>query len=202
MENTLQKILTVAKEEFLDKGFRGASLRAIVKKVGVTTGAFYGYYKSKEELFDALVKDSAEGLMKVYLDVFNEFFSLSKEEQKNKMFTFSKKGMEKMFDYIYTNPDALLLILKYSDGTKYENFLHELVEKEIESSHEFYKVIREFGYQPIELAPQVEHIIVSGMFTSLFELVIHKVPRDQAEECMKQIHAFFVAGWERIMTMA
>ena len=34
--------------EFLDKGFQGASLRQIVKNAGVTTGAFYGYFSSKE----------------------------------------------------------------------------------------------------------------------------------------------------------
>ena len=51
---TLQKILEAARKEFLAKGFQSASLRNIVKTAGVTTGAFYGYYKSKEELFDAL----------------------------------------------------------------------------------------------------------------------------------------------------
>ena len=40
---TLQKILDVANTEFFEKGFRDASLREIVKKAGVTTGAFYGY---------------------------------------------------------------------------------------------------------------------------------------------------------------
>lgn len=53
--NTLDDILSAAKAEFSEKGFQSASLRRIVKNAGVTTGAFYGYFKSKEELFDALV---------------------------------------------------------------------------------------------------------------------------------------------------
>lgn len=52
---TLERIYASAKKEFLEKGFQGASLRNIVKSAGVTTGAFYGYYDSKEKLFDALV---------------------------------------------------------------------------------------------------------------------------------------------------
>lgn len=52
--NTLDDILSAAKAEFSEKGFQSASLRRIVKNAGVTTGAFYGYFKSKEELFDAL----------------------------------------------------------------------------------------------------------------------------------------------------
>lgn len=50
---TLENIHKAAKEEFLEKGFKGASLRNIVKTAGMTTGAFYGYYGSKEELFSA-----------------------------------------------------------------------------------------------------------------------------------------------------
>ena len=70
---TLQKILKVAEEEFLDKGFRGASLRTIVKKAGVTTGAFYGYFKSKEDLFDALVKEHADYILGIYDNILDDF---------------------------------------------------------------------------------------------------------------------------------
>lgn len=40
-KNTLKTILAAAKAEFLEKGFKSASLRSIVKTAGVTTGAFY-----------------------------------------------------------------------------------------------------------------------------------------------------------------
>ena len=49
--DTLEKIQQTALDEFLEKGFLGASLRQIVKHAGVTTGAFYGYFSSKEALF-------------------------------------------------------------------------------------------------------------------------------------------------------
>lgn len=67
MENqsntTLEKIHRAAKAEFLEKGFKTASLRNIVKTAGMTTGAFYGYYKSKEELFEALVGEHYRYIM-------------------------------------------------------------------------------------------------------------------------------------------
>ena len=49
-QTTLDCIHTAAMQEFLEKGFQSASLRNIVKIAGVTTGAFYGYYDSKEAL--------------------------------------------------------------------------------------------------------------------------------------------------------
>ena len=56
-QTTLELIHGAGMREFLEKGYKSASLRNIVKTAGVTTGAFYGYYDSKEELFEALVKD-------------------------------------------------------------------------------------------------------------------------------------------------
>ena len=52
-QTTLHLIFSAAMQEFLEKGFKSASLRNIVKMAGVTTGAFYGYYDSKEDLFEA-----------------------------------------------------------------------------------------------------------------------------------------------------
>ncbi|WP_322201509.1 TetR/AcrR family transcriptional regulator [Acutalibacter intestini] len=61
--STLEKIHEAAQAEFLEKGFLGAPLRNIVKTVEVTTGAFYGYYSSKEALIAALVEPYAAVVM-------------------------------------------------------------------------------------------------------------------------------------------
>ena len=63
------------------KGFRGAPLRNIVKSVGMTTGAFYGYYKSKEELFEALVGEPHDYLIGRFKNAQQEFAQLPHEQQ-------------------------------------------------------------------------------------------------------------------------
>ena len=68
MSATLESIQRAAMQEFLDKGFQGASLRQIVKNAGVTTGAFYGYFSSKEALFNALVEPHAAALMGKFME--------------------------------------------------------------------------------------------------------------------------------------
>ena len=65
---TLQKILDAGMEEFQEKGFRDASLRQIVKNAGVTTGAFYGYFSSKEALFASIVEPHAAAVMGAFHD--------------------------------------------------------------------------------------------------------------------------------------
>lgn len=55
MEQTaLNRFFSAVLQEYLEKGYPSASLRNIVKTAGVTTDAFYSYYKSKEELFESL----------------------------------------------------------------------------------------------------------------------------------------------------
>ena len=78
---TLEKIQEAALAEFLDKGFQGASLRQIVKNAGVTTGAFYGYFSSKEALFKALVEPHATALMGKFMKAQISFAELPEEQQ-------------------------------------------------------------------------------------------------------------------------
>lgn len=56
-ERTLRKILTAALEEFGDRGFSDASIVGITRRAKVALGTFYTYFDSKEEVFQALVRD-------------------------------------------------------------------------------------------------------------------------------------------------
>lgn len=65
-EDTEKNILNTARKHFLKDGFSGASLRNIVKDAGLTTGAFYKYYPTKEALFDALTDPYIEHIYQIY----------------------------------------------------------------------------------------------------------------------------------------
>ncbi|MFW9850361.1 MAG: TetR/AcrR family transcriptional regulator [Candidatus Thorarchaeota archaeon] len=53
-EKTRNRILTAAEVIFSKKGYYGASMEDIVHKSGLSKGAIYGYFESKEELFLSL----------------------------------------------------------------------------------------------------------------------------------------------------
>ena len=59
-EETKAKIEKAALDEFMEKGFANASLRQIVKNAGLTTGAFYKYFPTKEDLFASLVRQQIQ----------------------------------------------------------------------------------------------------------------------------------------------
>lgn len=89
---TLESIHKAAKAEFLEKGFQSASLRRIVKSVGMTTGAFYGYYKSKEELFEALVGEHYRFMIRRFKEAQSEFAALPPALQPENLSSISGSG--------------------------------------------------------------------------------------------------------------
>ena len=54
--DTKEKIIQVAFNMFLQKGYKEVSLKQIVDAVGLTKGAFYHHFTGKEQLFRQIVE--------------------------------------------------------------------------------------------------------------------------------------------------
>ena len=56
-KSSRDKILSVALELFATNGFQGASVSKIAEKANISKGLMYNYFKSKEELLEAVVME-------------------------------------------------------------------------------------------------------------------------------------------------
>lgn len=196
---TKKRILEAGKEEFLSKGFPAASLRRIAKEAGVTTGAFYGYYSGKEELFDALVREKAEVFMNCFMKAQTDFAQLPPDEQKETMGDISGDAIDWMTEYIFDNYDIFKLIICCSEGTGYMNFIHEMVEIEVDATYRFIDTLKEAGYEVKSIDESLCHIIVSSMFQGYFEIVRHDMGREAARRHTAVLKEFHYVGWKRIL---
>ena len=192
---TLEKIQQAALTEFLDKGFLSASLRQIVKNAGVTTGAFYGYFSCKEALFASIVEPHAAALMGRFMEAQTSFAGRPEADQPEHMGEDSESCLDWMVDYICQNREPVKLLLCRAEGTGYESFVHNMVEVEVEYTLRYMEVLRRLGRRVPTLSRSLCHIIASGMFNGLFEVVIHDMPYEQALRDVKQLRAFYTAGW-------
>ena len=196
---TLANIQRAALTEFLNKGFLGASLRQIVKNAGVTTGAFYGYFSSKEALFASIVEPHAAALMGHFMESQITFAELPEAEQPAHMGQASAAYIHWMVDYICDHADPVKLLLTRAEGTSYQHFVHNMVEVEVESTLRYMEVLRRLGQSVPDLDKDLCHIAASGMFNGIFEVVIHDMPRDTALRYVDRLREFYTAGWLKWM---
>lgn len=197
-EETQRNILLTAKRHFLSDGLTVASLRNIVKDAGLTTGAFYKYYPTKEALFDALTDPYLEHIYEIYDQVVSEFEKLSADDQTKNMASISDEGMEQMLDYVYDHYDNFKLLLKCGDSGKYEDFIHGMVDREIKSSHRYLEKMKEDGVEVPVVDDSLMHMIYTGFFSSIFQIIEHDIDRITAKENIKQLKQFNIGGWERL----
>ena len=202
-EETKAKIEKAALDEFMEKGFANASLRQIVKNAGLTTGAFYKYFPTKEDLFASLVEPYANKIYSIYDVTFYDvtlqnFQTLSSSEQQNAMTGVPTDSITQMLNYIYEHYDNFKLLLCKADGTEFTSFIHNLVERETQSTLTFIEDMRKSGTEIPQLDKDFIHMVSSGMFSAMFEIVVHDMKKSVAIERVKKLKMFYTGGWEKL----
>lgn len=198
---TQKKILEIGKREFLAKGFKDASLRGIVKEAGFTEGAFYGYYPDKASLFEALVSDAADGLVEQFKAAQQAHYDLIPADLTHTSQNLSTQYLNHFINFIYDNFDAFKLVVCCSEGTKYANYIHDLVVIEVEETEKYYNQLREIGKIKGTVSLDLHHMITSAYFTAVFETVAHDMTREHAIQYVNELAIFFNCGWEGLLKL-
>lgn len=180
IEGVYDKLIECAKVEFLEKGFKDASLRTIAKNAHTSTNSIYVRFGDKAGLFDALVKPHYETVMNRYIKTQNEFQSLPADIQRISIEKQSGDCLHDILDYCYEHLD-------------------EMAAMEVEATHAYQQTAEESGYSMKRIDPHLEHIIATGMINTFFELVIHDIPYNEAETYLAEMRDFYTAGWMKIM---
>ena len=115
---TQRKILEVGKKEFLEKGFKDASLNKIVAEAGFTKGAFYGYYPDKTALFEDLVGETAKELLTRFKAAQDDYFDLIPEGKAKDSLALSTQHLHELVAFMYDHFDAFKLILCRAEGER------------------------------------------------------------------------------------
>ena len=200
-EATKQHLLELAIAEFLKKGYSEASVRNIAKTAGLTTGAVFRYFPDKVALFDALVSDAADTLMNQFKAAQDAHFDLIPEEKTTESLDLSTEYLNHFINYIYDNFDAFKLVICCSEGTRYANYIHDLVELEVSQTEVYYEKLRQLGKLEGSISHDLHHMITSAYFTAVFETVAHDMDRERAIEYVNELAAFFNYGWNGLLRL-
>lgn len=192
---TLEKIIPCAKKEFLDKGFERASMRTIADDAEMSVAGLYRHFESKEAMFEAMVLPAVKGIKEMFLSMRGPFSELPGDTQKEVVEDYSNDKFPRFMEFIYDHLDAFKLLIKCADGTPYANFIHDLVEIDVEYNSKFIEATGNSG----RCTPELMHILSSAFYSGIFEVVIHDMPRKDAENHIEKLQRFFAAGWNTIL---
>lgn len=200
---THRKILESGIKNFSKDGYEKANLRKICKEAGVTTGAFYRHFSDKEDLFTNLVEPFASQILDIYKNYEGKSlktYESNEEISKNKLLEILKMKEDasvKSVSFFYDNKGIFELLIFSSYGTKYENFIDEIISFEDINHKKILNLIYEEGYKSV-ITDEGVHLINHAYIYALAELVVHSNSKEEALNNAKIIARFFNDGWKKI----
>ena len=196
-EKTHQMILESALKTFKEIGFRNASIRNICRDAGVTNGAFYAHFESKDDLFAALVSEK--------LNVFNETYqemsdiNIQSVDDIIRMFDMSYSSIETLIHYVYSERDIFTLILKSSDGTSYEHFISDLINEECKNTMNFLESAKKFMKRPENISERIIRMGASMVINSMLDAFLEGVSEEDNIRETKIASDFCIAGYKELL---
>lgn len=198
IEGVYEAVLACAKKEFLEKGYKDASLRVIAQAAGTSTGSIYTRFKDKAGLFDAIVSPAADQLKDMFVEIQENFHSLDDSTQEAEMGEYTSRHQMEMLEYIYDHFDEFRLLLDCSDGTRFSGFVDELVDIEVEYTYKYMEVINCESVKSGVVTEDFIHIIVTAYFNGMFEVVRHNMSRDDARKYIRLLNRYHMQGFSTV----
>lgn len=195
-----EKIVKAAMQEFLEKGFEQASMKAVADTVGMTSAALYRHFASKQDMFAALVQPAVEALNAWKEKHIASSYDLLKQENSGMMWDFKAdcNDARMVLDVMYQQPEAFRLLLFCSAGTPYESFTHDMVEQAADRMMCFLQDCNSRGIHVREVQRDEMHMLVSAYCAALIQPIEHEYDKADAERYLKTIVDFFTPGWRMI----
>jgi len=115
-----QRIEAAALVVFARHGFHGASMAAIAREAGVSTGNVYRYVDGKQALFDTVIDDAFVARFQDLLDA--RVASLASLRDMRELDTSASERQAELLDFWIAHRLEVVVLLDRCDGTAQEGF--------------------------------------------------------------------------------
>ena len=191
-------ILKAARTEFMKNGFEKASIRKIARQAGVTSAALYRHCTDKEDLFSQLVEPSLHEFRRWRKNHIATKYSQI-EEKVSAAELMKNNDIDMISEIIYPHREDFKLILTKSEGTRYENFLHDMVNEDQKEMLKVLDFLKSRGNKVVEVSEKEMHTILSAAYTAMLEPVVHDYTQAETAHCLSVVEEFFMPGSQKLM---
>lgn len=195
-ETKRKRILTMAIEEFAEKGFSTANINVIAEKCEISVGSMYKYFNSKEDLYLTVVNlcfntleetlrpilDSSGSVFEKINQIIDKIFSNRVEHQQlNKLYTrFTTEGDMKL-------AEKLAVKIETITANAYSSLLRQAKEEGIISKDADERV---FAFCIDNIFLILQFSLSSNYFQNRFKIYLGNESNDNYEYIKDQINLF------------
>ncbi len=195
IEGVEERILDVAKKEFLEKGFENASLRSIASLASTSTNSIYVRFGDKEGLFTALVAPVTDEYVRRFSQLQETFSSYPKERQRSEMEVYARQEYLKLIDFVYERHDEFRLLLDASYQKQYQEFIGKLVSIEAAYTGKWLaSTENHFAEQPA-ISEELYNSAMTFYFHETFEVIRQDMSLEKAKAYLSMISKYHHAGF-------
>ncbi len=200
-KQTHENILNSARKQFAEKGFRDASIRTICKDAGVTNGAFYSHFNSKEDLFGSIVTPCIEGLNELYSSEKEYYLNIQCFDDILNAFRASYSSYAKAIRYVCGHKEEFLLLLDSSAGTEYEGFPDMLIESEAENTLKFLTLSKKYIKNTQNVSENLSKLGASFMIMTVFDCLRNGLSADEIIKETALVSEYCIAGYKHMLSI-
>lgn len=195
IEGVAERILSCGKAEFLDKGYTDASLRTIAAAAETSTNSIYVRFQDKEGLFSAIVEPVLNEMIERFVKIQENFHRMERAEQAAQMPDYADGGTMELVEYMYDHLDEFRLLLDASYGTRFHNFVDELVRIEVEYTYKYMEAVGSTAQLGDATTQRLLHIVTTSRFESIFEIIRHGMSLEEAREYIGLLSRYHRTGF-------
>lgn len=190
-------ILKVARKEFIDRGFKDASMRTIARKADVGLSNIYNYFKNKDEIFREVLSNLLNAL-DIIMDKHNcaEGIDLYVDNAEE----YIREQIKMFIDLVDNYKEDFRLLLFKSADSELEYYKEECIEVYSKTGKKYIEMVKK-KYPSINsnISDFFIHTMSSWFMSSVAELVMHDLTHEELEQFITEYMRYATAGWRSVM---
>lgn len=201
---TKQRILEESARLFLSQGFNETSIRQIGAAAGVTSGALYKHFASKEEILEVLVNPVLEGFTQYCKASYQQLVASLEDPQKKPDVLASictTKESSWMIAYFSQNIDLWRFVIFKSQGTKYSNFLERYIAWESDATTRCIEAANGCSLAELPISHDEIRAFVRGYVTIFLAALEEGFPAQYRDRHLTNLAEMYRPLWQKLFTL-
>ena len=196
-EDIRGRVLTVARQQFGQKGYSKTSMREIAESASIGVGNIYNYFTNKDELFCEVVRpvlNALEAMLQEHHGIRGEDIMMMRSEK------YLKSCIDEYVSLIDKHRGLMEILLFRAQGSSLEHFREDYTDRSTELVKEWFSSMQQ-KHPEINTAVSdfIIHLHTVWMFTLFEELLMHSVSRQEMESILHDYILFEIQGWRAII---